>query len=315
MLRTPAIVLLTVISFAALSSAQPKPNYSGNWKLNVAKSEFGILPAPKSETAVIDHKDPALKMDMNVDGAQGENKYIIDTDTNGKEIVVRMGIRDVKMNAVWEGQAVVLNSKVDYNGQEIIVKNMMNLSSDGQILTQNLHMTSAMGEVDQKLVFEKQSGDMPMKTVEAPKAIAPTPAISSGPKPNLSGVWILNVAKSDFGVIPGPESRMDKIEHSEPALKLTVQEKGGQGDRTYALNLTNDGKETTVDASGLELKITNTWEGSALVSMIKLKIQEQDINIKQVTTLSADGKTLTNKNHIVSAMGEMDQTEIYEKQQ
>ncbi len=315
MLRTPATVLLTVMSFAALSSAQQKPNYSGNWKLNVAKSEFGILPPSKSETAVIDHKDPAIKIDMNVDGAQGETKYTIDTDTAGKEVVVRIGIREMKTKAAWEGQVLVLNSKLDFSGQEITLKNVMNLSSDGQILTQNIHLTSSMGDVDQKKVFEKQSGDMPVKTTEAPKAIAPTPSISTGPKPNLSGVWILNVAKSDFGVIPGPESRMDKIEHNEPALKLTVQEKGPQGDRSYALNLINDGKEAPVEANGLELKITNTWEGSALVSLIKLKVQEQDINIRQVTTLSADGKTLTNKNHIVSAMGEMDQTEIYEKQQ
>ena len=175
-------------------------------------------------------------------------------------------------------------------------------------------MTSAMGEVDQKLLFEKQSGDMSAKTAEAPKAIAPTiPAPSSGPKPNLSGVWRLNIAKSDFGVIPGPESRTDTIVHSEPALKLSVEENGPQGERNYVLNLMNDGNEAPVEANGLALKITNTWEGSALVSMIKLKIQEQDINIKQITTLSADGKTLTNKNHIVSAMGEMDQTEIYDK--
>ena len=38
------------------------------------------------------------------------------------------------------------------------------------------------------------------------------------------------------------------------------------------------------------------------------------MTIKQVSTLSADGKTLINKNHTMSPMGEMDQTEVYDKQ-
>ncbi|MCL5743643.1 MAG: hypothetical protein M1541_06915, partial [Acidobacteria bacterium] len=35
-------------------------------------------------------------------------------------------------------------------------------------------------------------------------------------KPNLSGTWKLNVTKSDFGPLPAPSARTDKIEHSDP---------------------------------------------------------------------------------------------------
>ena len=38
-------------------------------------------------------------------------------------------------------------------------------------------------------------------------------AASLAAKPNFSGTWTLNVSKSDFGMLPGPTSRTDVIEH------------------------------------------------------------------------------------------------------
>src|SRR5205807_10390867 len=144
--------------------------------------------------------------------------------------------------------------------------------SDGKTLTQTVHFSSPMGEADQKAVFEKQDGGAATSTAttSAPATItagttAPAKA-SSGSKPNFSGVWKLNVAKSDFGVLPGPESRTDTIEHTEPAIKIATKEEGPQGKRDYVISLTTDGKENTnTPGPGVELKSTSNWEGNALV--------------------------------------------------
>src|ERR1044071_4349740 len=63
-------------------------------------------------------------------------------------------------------------------------------------------------------------------------------------KPNYSGTWKLNLAKSDYGPVPAPESQMYTIEHKEPSIKISVEQKGGaRGDIKFTLDLTTDGKE------------------------------------------------------------------------
>lgn len=312
MLRRSVTLTFIFTSLAALLLAQEKPNFSGTWKLNVAKSDFGVLPPPESQTSIIEHHDPAFKMTVSAVTAQGKMDYALESTTDGKETAVKMGPRDVKLAFSWDGPALNVNSKLMFNDQEVTLKSVWTLSADGKTLTQNVHINSPMGELDQKQVFDKQSGDsMPTATSQSmPKATDS----ASGPKPDFSGVWKLNAAKSDFGVMPGPDTRTDTIEHTGTHVKLSRNETTPDGPRKYVINSQTDGTEVVNNFGGTEAKVTGTWEGTALVVVTKLKFQEQDVTIKQVSTLSEDGKTLINKNHLVSAMGEMDQKEVYEKQ-
>jgi hypothetical protein len=297
---------LTVLT-AGAGFAQSKPDFSGTWKLNVAKSDFGPLPAPTSRVDVIQHADPSLKDSVTADTAQGKQEYTATYTTDAKEVVNKIGPREVKSTVAWEGNTLVVNSKTSFNDNDITVKSVWSLSADSKTLTQNIHFTSAMGEADQKQIFDKQEGSAtPATTTTATK-------VSGGPKPNFSGVWKLNVAKSDFGVIPGPESRTDTIDHTDPSLKIATKEEGPQGKRDYVMVLTTDGTEN-VNNPGIEIKSTSTWEGPALVTNTKLKFQDNDVAIKNVMTLSDDGKTLTVNSHLTSAMGETDQKFVYEKQ-
>src|SRR4029079_14018283 len=51
-----------VLAFVATPAlAQVKPNFSGTWNLDVAKSDFGPSTAPESMTMTIVHKDPSIK--------------------------------------------------------------------------------------------------------------------------------------------------------------------------------------------------------------------------------------------------------------
>lgn len=313
--------ILTALFIAALfniAAFAQKPNFSGSWKLNVAKSDFGPLPAPESRTDVIEHSDPNLKDAVVAQSAQGKQEFTANYSTDGKEVSNKLGPREVKSTATWEGNNLVMNSKTSFNDNEITVKSTWTLSEDGKTLTQNVHFTSPMGEADQKLVYEKQEGGAPATATASAKTTTstiPPATTSAGPRPNLSGVWKVNVAKSDFGVLPAPESRVDTIEHNDPTLKVAVKEEGPQGKRDYVLNLTTDGKENVnTPAAGVELKSISNWEGNALVTTTKLKFQDNDITIKETRTVSEDGKTITVNSHLASPMGEADQKIVYEKQ-
>ena len=308
-MRKAIVAALSVTAFATSMFAQSKPNFSGTWKLNVAKCDFGPLPAPDSRVDVIVHTEPAIKDDITQTGGQGDFTGTINYTTDGKEATNKMGPREVKSTLGWEGSHLVVNSKLMLNDAEITIKSVWTLSDDGKTLTQDAHINSPMGELDTKTVFDKQDAGAVAKAV-AP--VVGTPA-SSGAKPNFSGTWKLDVSKSDFGVLPPDNSRTFVIDHSDPVLKVAVSLDGAQGKQDFTLNFTTDGKEATNSGGGLEMKSIMGWESGTLVANGKFKYQDQDVTVKELWQLSDDGKTLIQSAHYTSPMGEMDTKMVYAK--
>jgi len=311
MLQKAILVMAGLVAFAASLAAQSKPNFSVTWKLNVAKSDFGVLPPSNGRTDIIDHQDPNLKDTVSDDAAQGQQNYTLSITTDGKEAINKPSGLEMKHVATWSASSLVVNTKLQFQGSDVTIKTIWALSDDGKTLTENAHLESQMGETDQKLVFEKQEG--PVGVVAGMKPAA-TPSASTGAKPNYSGTWKLNVAKSDFGPIPGPDSRTDVIEHNDPMLRVSTAQDGAQGKQEYTLNMTTDGKEAINTPGGLEVKSIGGWESNNLVINVKLKFQDNDVEAKTTWLLSDDGKTLTQNQHLTTAMGELDQKMVFEKQ-
>lgn len=303
--------VIAVVASVASLAAQSKPNFSGTWKLNVAKSDFGVLPPSNGRTDVIDHQEPNLTDSVSDDGAQGQQNYTLSMTTDGKEAINKPGGLDMKSTAAWDANNLVVNAKLQFQGSDVSIKTTWALSDDGKTLTENVHLESPMGETDQKMVYEKQEGGASAVAGMKPAAAAVS---ANGAKPNYSGTWKLNVSKSDFGPIPGPDSRTDVIEHNDPALKVSTAQEGAQGKQEYTLNMTTDGKEATNTPGGLEVKSIGGWEANNLVMNIKLRVQDNDVAVKATWLLSEDGKTLTQNQHLSMAMGELDQKMIFEKQ-
>lgn len=311
MYRNAIAVAITMFAFAASLAAQSKPNFSGTWKLNVVKSDFGVLPPSNGRTDIIDHQDPNLKDTVSDDGAQGQQNYTLSMTTDGKEATNTPGGLEMKSVATWSASSLSVNNKLQFQGSDVTIKTIWTLSDDGKTLTESAHLESQMGETDQKLIFEKQEGGA--TAVAGVKASAPA-AAANGAKPNYSGTWKLNVAKSDFGPIPAPDSRTDVIEHNDPILKVSTAQEGAQGKQEYTLNMTTDGKEMINNPGGLEVKSIGGWEANNLVVNVKLKFQDNDVEAKTTWLLSADGKTMTQNQHLTTAMGELDQKMVFEKQ-
>lgn len=161
------ILLLTLLLALPLVSgfAQQKPDYNGTWKLNVAKSDFGVLPGPTSRTDTITIKEPAITDHVVSDGPQGKLDSTFNYSTDGKESTNTIGEWVTKSTAKWDGNNLVINTKLKVNDADVEVVGTWTLSADGKTLTVSAHISSSMGETDQKLTFEKQAGD-----AEAPAA-------------------------------------------------------------------------------------------------------------------------------------------------
>jgi hypothetical protein len=147
---------LFVVAFGA-AQVQAKTDYTGTWKANINKSDFGALPAPDSQTDVITHKEPDLKVNVATSGQMGDMTYDLVFTTDGKECTNDRGdMFKSTSTAKWDGDQLVIDTKGNFNGTDFTSKEKWTLSDDGKTLTLDRHINSAMGEFDQKVLFEKQ---------------------------------------------------------------------------------------------------------------------------------------------------------------
>lgn len=133
-------------------------------------------------------------------------------------------------------------------------------------------------------------------------------------KSDFTGEWKLDVAKSDFGQMPAPQSAVQKIAHDEPNLKVVSTQVSSRGEFTSERNYTTDGKECVNKMRNSEVKSTLKWDGDTLVISSKFAFQDNEITTTERWTLSGDGKVLTIKSHFSSSQGEGDSTRVWNKQ-
>jgi hypothetical protein len=144
-----SITLFMALCGAAFLTAQTKPDFSGTWKLNLERSDFGPFPKPaEGWTIKMDHRGAEV-WTMPAD-APGK-RHVIYTDGRESEFeddeVGRMTI-----TATWEESVLVITSKYGDTKQT----ERWALSKDGKVWTSSRHLETSLGEGDLKHVYEKQ---------------------------------------------------------------------------------------------------------------------------------------------------------------
>jgi len=136
--------------------AQSAPNFSGEWKMNIALSDYGPVPAPQMMTRSIQHKDPALHISTHQKGAQGETTTELTYTTDGRECVNNIQGSEARGTAKWTGDRLVIESVRNLQGTEITSVETWTLSNGGKVLTIANHLALKQQEFNVKLVFDKQ---------------------------------------------------------------------------------------------------------------------------------------------------------------
>lgn len=142
------------------------------------------------------------------------------------------------------------------------------------------------------------------------------PAAAAAQAPDLTGTWVLQADKSDFGMMPAPTSRTDVITHKDPSLSIKrsiVSEQTGSvtSDLVYSI----DGKEwKNKTADGTEITSTLKWDGPVLVVTSTLATPQGDATITDRFAVSSDGKTMTQDRLIAIAGQEITQKMVLVKQ-
>jgi hypothetical protein len=150
------IVVAALAMTLLAAQSQAAPNFSGEWKLNLAKSDYGPIQqfAPEFMIRTVKHDDPVLQISNHSKGAQGETTTQLKYTTDGKPAENTNPAS--KGSAKWDGDKLVVDSVRDFNGTELKNHDVWSLSADGKTMTVNSHLIAPQGEFDIVFVFDKQ---------------------------------------------------------------------------------------------------------------------------------------------------------------
>jgi hypothetical protein len=137
-------------------------------------------------------------------------------------------------------------------------------------------------------------------------------------RPDFSGKWVLDAAKSDFGPSPPPEFLIHVIEHKEPNIKIVTSQKSMQGETTNERNLTTDGKDNTnkmrLMGGEQEVKSSSRWDGGKLATTMKFDVQGSAVELNDTWELSDGGKVLTIVRAVKTPQGDFTVKTVFNKQ-
>src|SRR5215831_4479676 len=108
MLIRKCIACGILLGFAALASAQQKPNFSGAWMLNRQASTLSPgAAAVQSGVLRIEHRDPTFRYKAEYVSANGPIQYESELQSDGRDIgAIQNGVTTLA-NLRWEGEALV----------------------------------------------------------------------------------------------------------------------------------------------------------------------------------------------------------------
>lgn len=151
MIMSRSFFLLISIGAAATAAwGHKKPDFSGTWKVNGQKTDYGVMPGPRSTTLNIEHKDPDLKLAMT--GGSGERALNLAFTTDGSECTNYVGDTAVTSKVNWDGAALAM----EHRAGSVLVRDRWSLSEDGRVLTIVRKWSGSEGEATQTIVSDKQ---------------------------------------------------------------------------------------------------------------------------------------------------------------
>lgn len=323
------LLIGSAVALFALPGIAQTSSLNGTWKLDAAKSDFGQMPPPTSETDVVSLNGDNFSQKVDSQTSRGASNYTRSCTVNGKEEKLtpdnpRAHIGPVTISSIKcekNGGSIVVTEGATMQGSPLTDQLTFTPSDDAKTMTIHQHISSSAFNMDRKMVFDRAGSAENSAAPPANGGVTATAGTEAmihtgGAHPDLSGTWNLDVAKSNFGQGQPPASEVDTITESGDTIKIVDAQKGGMmGDTNTTETFTTNGQPSTWSGMG-NSKVTGTanWQGDKLVVNAKTSFQGSPVTLKETYSVSTDGKTLTHVLHAQTGMGNFDSTSVYDKQ-
>lgn len=143
-------------TFSGSLYAQPDPDFSGTWVLDMAKSDLGtsnsaikqgqmhkiLLILTQTTNQLTIKRSTGDTAIYNLDGSESVNSL-----PNGSQATTFMK---------WDGNTLVAKTTSNLGGQTVEMSDVRSLDSSGQIMTVHLTRKTPRGEMKQTLIYSKQ---------------------------------------------------------------------------------------------------------------------------------------------------------------
>ena len=158
MLRDSVIAALILLAHAMPVGAQRKPDFSGEWPLNLEASALSPAVAAAAQSGVlrIEHREPSFSCQMTIvlDGKPIETKYELLTD--GREVISTQGGRRTVSSLRWDGDALVATMRIDIPNGEMTIAFRYELQDGGRRVRASEQLRGAGRDQDNTWVFERR---------------------------------------------------------------------------------------------------------------------------------------------------------------
>jgi hypothetical protein len=153
MKRVLSLALAAALIVPFVAKAQAKPDFSGTWTLDTAKSD--PAPAGRGGGGRGMAAGPVTIAQTAANIKIGDATYKLDGSESINQQQGRGGPMEVKSKARWEGNTIVIESTRDFGGMSITSKEVRSLSADGKEMTVQTTTATPQGENSRKTVYTK----------------------------------------------------------------------------------------------------------------------------------------------------------------
>jgi hypothetical protein len=150
-----ALAAAVILPFSA--RAQSKPDFSGTWTMDTAKSD----PAPQGRggggAASVTIKQTGSELAITSEGRQGPQTmtYKLDGSESTNQVMGRGGAQTVKSTAKWDGSSLLIETTRDFQGMAITTKEVRRLDNGGKDMVVESTTQTPQGEMKRKVVYTK----------------------------------------------------------------------------------------------------------------------------------------------------------------
>jgi hypothetical protein len=151
------IVSGLLLALAASGFAQGKPDFSGEWTLNRQASTLSPAAAAiRSGDVRIEHHDPSFRYKAVLKSETDSIQYEFDLQTDGREVSSTLQGMATASSLRWEGEALVLSSRIQRPNGEMKIVFRYELLDAGRRLRAVEQIRGAGRDQDNVWIFERR---------------------------------------------------------------------------------------------------------------------------------------------------------------